>query len=110
MEVTQPLCEEKSDRCLVGLNPNVVQSGRYEGSGALHGHARGSLGALLFQASKQLLTYVTPLQKKGLFVALRRGHRKAAVAVARKLTVSVRHLLRGHWNLALESPRRTHTT
>ncbi len=79
-----------------------MQSGEFEGSGALHGHGRGSLRALLIQASKRLLTTVNPLQKWGLSVALRRGHNKAAVAVARKLTVAVWHVLQGHWNKALE--------
>lgn len=86
----------------LGLNPSVVQSGEFEGSGALHGHGRGSLRALLIQASKRLLTTVNPLQKWGLSVALRRGQNKAAVAVARKLTVAVWHVLQGHWNKALE--------
>jgi hypothetical protein len=58
--------------------------------------------ALLIQASKRLLTTENPLQKWGLSVALRRGQNKAAVAVARKLTVAVWHILQGHWNKALE--------
>lgn len=86
----------------LGLNPSVVESGQFEGGGALHGHGRGSLRALLIQASKRLLTTVNPLQKWGLSVALRRGMNKAAVAVARKLTVAVWHVLQGHWNQALE--------
>lgn len=86
----------------LGLNPSVVQSGEFEGGGALHSHGRGSLRALLIQASKRLLTTVNPLQKWGLSVALRRGQNKAAAAVARKLTVAVWHVLRGHWNQALE--------
>ena len=86
----------------LGLNPSVVQSGEFEGGGALHGHGRGSLRALLIQASKRLLSTVNPLQKWGLSVALRRGMNKAAVAVARKLTVAVWHVLQGHWNRTLE--------
>ncbi len=86
----------------LGLNPSVVQSGEFDGGGALHGHGRGSLRALLIQASKRLLTTHNPLQKWGLGVALRRGMNKAAVAVARKLTVAVWHVLKGHWNQALE--------
>jgi transposase len=86
----------------LGLNPSVVQSGQYEGDGALRQHGRGALRALLIQASKRLLTTNNPLQKWGLAVALRRGTNKAAVAVARKLTVAVWHVLRGHWNKALE--------
>lgn len=86
----------------LGLNPSVVQSGEFEGDGALRQHGRGSLRALLIQASKRLLTTNNPLQKWGLSVALRRGTNKAAVAVARKLTVAVWHVLRGQWNKALE--------
>jgi transposase len=86
----------------LGLNPSVVQSGEFEGGGALRQHGRGSLRALLIQASKRLLTTNNPLQKWGLSVAWRRGANKAAVAVARKLTVAVWHVLKGHWNQALE--------
>jgi transposase len=86
----------------LGLNPSVVESGNFEGGGALHQHGRGSLRALLIQASKRLLTTANPLQKWGLSVALRRGQNKAAVAVARKLTVAVWHVMQGHWNKALE--------
>jgi len=80
----------------------VVESGDYESSSALHRHGRGSLRALLIQASKRLLTTTNPLQKWGLSIALRRGQNKAAVAVARKLTVAVWHVLQGHWNQTLE--------
>ena len=86
----------------LGLNPSVLESGNFEGGGALHSHGRGSLRALLIQASKRLLTTVNPLQKWGLSVALRRGQNKAAVAVARKLTVAIWHVPQGHWNKTLE--------
>jgi len=86
----------------LGLNPSVLESGNFEGGGALHRHGRGSLRALLIQASKRLLTCANPLQKWGLSVALRRGQNKAAVAVARKLTVAVWHVMQGHWNKTLE--------
>jgi len=86
----------------LGLNPSVIQSGEFEGDGALRRHGRGGLRALLIQASKRLLTTVNPLQKWGLSIALRRGQNKAAVAVARKLTVAVWHVLQGHWNKTLE--------
>jgi transposase len=86
----------------LGLNPSVVESGEFEGGGALHIHGRGGLRALLIQASKRLLTTVSRLQKWGLSVALRRGQNKAAVAVARKLTVAISHVRQGHWNKTLE--------
>jgi len=86
----------------LGLNPSVVQSGTSDTGGALHRHGRGSLRALIVQASKRLLTTTNPLQKWGLTVALRRGRNKAAVAVARKLTTAIWHVLQGHWNKTLE--------
>ena len=61
----------------LGLNPSVVESGNSQGDGALRSHGRGSLRALLVQASKRLLTTVNPLQKWGLSVALWRGVNRA---------------------------------
>jgi transposase len=85
-----------------GLNPSVVESGNSDDSGALHMHGRGNIRALLIQVSKRLLTTANPLQKWGLSVALRRGRNKAAVAVARKLTVAIWHVMKGHWNKTLD--------
>jgi transposase len=95
----------KSSKSLVnylGLNPSVDQSGHYEGSTALQRHGCGPLRALLIQAAKMLLRVDNPLQKWGLGVALRRGVNRAAVAVARKLTVAVWHIMKDHWSAALE--------
>lgn len=86
----------------LGLNPSVEQSGTFEGSSALKRHGRGPLRALLIQAAKMLLRVENPLQKWGLAVALRRGANRAAVAVARKLTVAVWHIMKDHWSAALE--------
>lgn len=86
----------------LGLNPSVVESGNSKGGGALHSHGRGSLRSILIQSAKMLLRTDNPLQKWGLSVALRRGSNKAAVAVARKLTVNVWHILKDHWSVALE--------
>jgi transposase len=85
-----------------GLNPSVVESGEFAGSSALLPHGRGILRAMLIQASRRLLTTQNPLQKWGLSVAMRRGTNKAAVAVARKLTVAVWHVLKGNWNKLLD--------
>src|SRR5437879_8130127 len=87
-----------------GLNPSVSQSGNFEGSGALRRHGRGALRALLIQSGKKLLEVANPLQKWGLAVAARRGRNKAAVAVARKLCVAVRHVLMGPGIGPLERP------
>ena len=86
----------------LGLNPSVSQSGNFEGGGALKRHGRGALRALLIQSGKKLLEVTNPLQKWGLAVAARRGRNKAAVAVARKLCVAVRHVLMQHIVGALE--------
>ena len=86
----------------LGLNPSVIESGESSGDGSLKNHGRGSLRASLIQASKRLLRTSNPLQKWGLNIALRRGQNKAAVAVARKLTVAIWHIMQGHWNKALE--------
>ena len=74
-----PQCEIYGLVSYLGLNPSVIESGNSQGGGALQSHGRGSLRALLIQASKRLLTTVNPLQKWGLSVALRRGVNKAAV-------------------------------
>lgn len=86
----------------LGLNPSVDQSGKREGSTPLKRHGHGALRALLIQASKRLLQVDNPLQKWGLAVALRRGVNRAAVAVARKLTVAVWHVMKGHWSVVTE--------
>jgi hypothetical protein len=78
---------------------------------------RQPLDALAAWATRHT-TAEDPLQKWGLSVALRRGQNKAAEcspirlpplvpytavsAVARKLTVAIWHVLRGHWNKTLE--------
>jgi transposase len=82
----------------LGLNPSVAESGSSEGGTALRPHGRGPLRALLVQAAKRLLTCQNPLQKWGLALALRRGRNRAAVALARKLTVSVWHVMMDHWS------------
>jgi transposase len=86
----------------LGLNPSVCQSGNWEGSTSLRRHGKGPLRALLIQSAKKLLQVDNPLQKWGLAVAARRGRNKAAVAVARKLTVAIWHVLQGHAIGALE--------
>jgi len=86
----------------LGLNPSVSQSGNSEGGSALKRHGRGPLRALLIQSGKKLLEVSNPLQKWGLSLAARRGRNRAAVAVARKLTVAIWHVLMGHTIGALE--------
>ncbi len=65
--------------------------------------------ALLVQSAKKLLRVNNPLQRWGLAVAMRRGHNKAAVAVARKLCVAVWHVMQGHVIGAIERMDSLHT-
>jgi len=65
--------------------------------------------ALLIQSAKKLLRVNNPLQRWGLAVAMRRGHNKAAVAVARKLCVAVCHVMQGHVIGAIERLDTLHT-
>lgn len=90
----------------LGLNPSVCQSGNWSGGGALKRHGRGPIRSLLVQASKRLLQVPNPLQKWGLAITMRRGRNRAAVAVARKLTVAVWHALMGHPIGAIDSEPR----
>ncbi len=93
----------------LGLNPSVCQSGNYEGGRALKRHGRGALRALLIQSAKKLLQVNNPFQKWGLAVAARRGRKKAAVAVARKLCVAVWHVMKGHVIGVIERMDTLHT-
>lgn len=92
-----------------GLNPSTSQSGKWEGGGALKRHGRGAIRALLVQAAKRLLHVPNPLQKWGLALAMRRGRNRAAVTVARKLTVAIWHVLMGHSIGTIDSETRLHT-
>jgi transposase len=93
----------------LGLNPSVAQSGNWQGSGALKRHGRGALRALLVQAAQRLLHVENPLQKWGLALSMRRGRNKAAVAIARKLTVAIWHILMGHPIGAVDNLQRLET-
>ena len=86
----------------IGLNPSTVQSGEWEGSGAMKRHGSGIIRSMLIQAAKRLLQTENPLQKWGLSVALRRGSNRAGVAVARKLVVAIWHVMQGDWKVVAE--------
>lgn len=93
----------------LGLNPSVSQSGNWSGGGALKRHGRSSIRAILVQASQRLLQVDNPLRKWALALSLRRGRNKAVVAIARKLTVAIWHILMGHPIGAIDSEPRLHT-
>jgi hypothetical protein len=59
--------------------------------------------------AKKLLQVDNPLQKWGLAIAMRRGRNKAAVSVARKLCVTVWHVMQGHVIGTIERMDTLHT-
>lgn len=89
-----------------GLSPRKKQSGinakgREQGTGNT---GRGDVRALLIQSAQNAMTQRnSPLHSWGWRLAAKKGHRNVAVAaVARKLTVAIWHLLKGHFTPLLE--------
>ena len=89
-----------------GLSPRKVQSGndakgREKGMGNT---GRGDVRALLIQAAQNaMMQKNSPLHKWGWKLNMKKGCKNIAVAaVARKLTVAIWHLLRGHFTPVLE--------
>ena len=89
----------------IGLAPRKEQSGndphgRVKGIGKT---GRGDLRALLIQSAHNALNQRTsPLHKWGWKLQIKKGRNMAAAAVARKLAVSVWHLLKGHYTPLIE--------
>jgi transposase len=89
-----------------GLSPRKVQSGN-DAKGKERGMGktgRGDVRALLIQAAQNALDQKnSPLHKWGWKLTIKKDSRNiAAAAVARKLTVAIWHLLRGHFTPVLE--------
>ena len=89
-----------------GLSPRKVQSGN-DAKGRERGMGntgRGDIRALLIQAAQNAMTQRnSPLHKWGWKLAMKKDCKNIAVAaVARKLTVAIWHLLRGHFTTVLE--------
>ena len=95
-----------------GLAPRKEQSGNNEKGReqGLGGHGRGDVRALLLQsAHNALVQRGSPLHTWGWRLLLKNKHRhEVAVAVARKLTVSVWHLLKGHFTVLREATAHLH--
>lgn len=88
-----------------GLSPRKEQSGNndkgYERGIGKTG--RGDIRNLLIQAAQNAMEQRTsPLHKWGWKLVLRKNRNMAVAAVARKLTVSIWHLLMGHFTTLLE--------
>ncbi len=87
----------------VGLNPRVKLSGKGGRISSLGHHGRKELRALLIEAAQNLLRYDNPLKKWGWKLLIAKGRNVAAVALARKLTVSCWYLMMGRFT-PLEQP------
>ena len=88
-----------------GLSPRKVQSGNNaKGRGRGIGNiGRGDVRALLTQAAQNAMTQrSSPLHKWGWKLAMKKNRNVAVAAVARKLTVAIWHLLKGHFTPLLE--------
>jgi len=96
----------------LGLAPRKEQSGndphgRVKGIGKT---GRGDLRGLLIQSAQNALNQRgSPLHKWGWKLEIKKGRNMAAAAVARKLTVSVWHLLMGHFTALIELDEHLHT-
>ena len=88
-----------------GLSPRKVQSGnnakgRNRGIGNT---GRGDVRALLTQAAQNaMIQRNSPLHQWGWKLAMKKNRNMAVAAVARKLTVAIWHLLKGHFTPLLE--------
>lgn len=80
-----------------GLNPRVNLSGQGGYTGSLSHHGRRELRATLIEAAQNLLRYDNPLRNWGWKLLIAKGRNVAAVAVARKLTVSCWYLMMGRF-------------
>ena len=89
----------------LGLSPRRTQSGN-DAKGKERGLGRGSRGdlrTLLIQSAHNALSQRgSPLHQWGWKLLLKKNRNMAAAAVARKLTVAIWHLLRGHFTPLLE--------
>ena len=88
-----------------GLSPRKKQSGNnakgYEKG--MGNTGRSDVRNLLIQAAQNALTQrKSPLHKWGWKLAIKKNRNIAAAAVARKLTVAIWHLLKGHFTPLLE--------
>ena len=80
----------------VGLTPRRWQSGEMDYSGRISKHGDAVLRSLLYEAANSLLTRVRrahPLKDWARRIKKRSGHRKACVALARKLAVILHRML-----------------
>ena len=90
----------------LGLSPRKKQSGNNsKGREQGMGHTgRGDVRAMLIQSAQNALNQKgSPLHKWGWRLTLSKSRNQAVAAVARKLTVSIWHLLMGHHTTLVEA-------
>lgn len=89
----------------LGLAPRKDQSGNDQKGhgGGVGNFGRGDVRGLLIQSAQNALVQRdSPFHKWGWKLLVKKHRNEAAVAVARKLTVSIWHLLMGHFTPLLE--------
>ena len=80
-----------------GLNPRVSRSGISGGTGPLSGYGRSDVRSLLIQSAHSILRYGQGTTHRwAVALKMRKGTNIAVAALARKLTVSIWYLLKGH--------------
>ncbi len=80
-----------------GLNPRVSRSGISGGTGPLTGYGRGDIRSLLVQSAHSILRHGQGATHRwAVALKMRKGTNIAVAALARKLTVSIWYLLKGH--------------
>ena len=94
-----------------GLSPQREQSGNnVRGYEKGLGNGRVDVRALLIQSAQNALNQrQSPLHKWGWRLLVRKSRNQAVAAVARKLTVSIWHLLMGHFTPLVEATEHLHT-
>lgn len=94
-----------------GLSPRREQSGNNpRGYEQGLGNGRADVRALLIQSAQNAMSQrQSPLHKWGWRLLVRKNRNQAVAAVARKLTVSIWHLLMGHFTPLVEASEHLHT-
>ena len=90
----------------IGLNPSVVGSGKTVGKGHLVQNGRGDLRSLLVQGAQSAMRHGKESIHRWAYRLSMRKHRNVSiVALARKMTTYVWHVLMGHPSPLKEAPK-----
>lgn len=97
IETPERFAKSRNVGAYVGLTARRNQSGEADWSGRISKHGDAMLRALLYEAANSMLTVVRkahPLKDWARRIRKRCGHKKACVALARKLAVIMHAMLR----------------